>query len=255
MMQSTLTNPARQFFDDNGYYLERNVYSEREILRLEEEFDRIVDQVKSSASPYSGPNAAEHNGIISTTNVHKYSAVWLIQGLLHDGFLDAAEQFLGPDIVLQRSSLYEKRQSNVVGPFRMHQDWIYGPMCLDSMVSGMIHVRRATGAMGALRIYPGTHLSRIENSRADDSGTAFHDKFPLEQSTVLEANAGDVLFFHYCLVHGSMSNQTNEPRKVVHVRMFSGQDRQENENQPFENIALRGWNSHADVHTTASNNT
>ena len=151
-----MKSKARKFFDENGYYLARGVYSAQEIGRLEEEFDRIVRQIRQSAVPYSGPNAAEDNGIISTTNVQKYSALWLTQGLLHKGFLDTAEQFIGTDIVLQRSSLYEKKKSNVVGPFRMHQDWIYGPTQQDTVVSGMIHVARTTAPMGALRVYPGT---------------------------------------------------------------------------------------------------
>ena len=249
-----MKSKARECFDENGYYLARGVFSAQQIGPLEEEFDRIVGQVSQSGAPYSGPNAAEDNGIISTTNVQKYSALWLTQGLLHKGFLDIAEQLIGADIVLQRSSLYEKRKSNVVGPFRMHQDWIYGPTRDDTVVSGMIHVSRTTAPMGALRVYPGTHRTRIENSRADDAGAAFHERFPLEQATVIEAEAGDVLFFHYCVVHGSMSNETETPRKIVHARMFCGRDCQENAGQPIENLVLRGWNSHVNVRTAASAN-
>ena len=92
----------------------------------------------------------------------------------------------------------------------------------------------------------------MENSRADDSCAAFHERFPLERGTAIEAEAGDVLFFHYCLVHGSMSNETDEPRKAVHVRMFSGRDCWENANQAIENLVLRGWNSRANVGNTVS---
>ncbi len=244
------TEPQKHF-DQHGYYVARAVYSPTEIARLEQEFDRVVQQIIQSPAPRAGPNTAEDNGIISTTNVQKYSALWLTHGLLHKGFLDLAEQFIGPDIVLQRTSLYEKRKSNVVGPFRMHQDWIYGPTRHDTMVSGMIHVAKVTAAMGALRIYPGTHKTRMEDSGADDTCAAFHERFPLEDATVIEAEAGDVLFFHYCLVHGSMSNQTDQPRKAVHVRMFSGRDQWENAH-PIEHLTLRGWNHHANTQSAAS---
>ena len=69
---------------------------------------------------------------------------------------------------------------------------------------------------------------------------------------MLEAEAGDVLFFHYCHVHGSMCDETEEPRKVVHVRMFSGRDCWEKPGQPIENFVLRGWNSHVNVGAAAS---
>ena len=184
-----------------------------------------MHQVAESGGPGAGPNAAEDNGIVSTYNVQKYSAFWLTRGLLHKPFLDLAEQFIGPDIVLQRTSLYEKRKADVVGPFRMHQDWIYGPMEKDTMVAGMIHVARVTAPMGALRIFPGSHRTRIENGRTSDED--FNRRFPLENALVIEGEAGDVLFFHYRLVHGSKSNEVDEPRKIVHVRMFSGRDRRE----------------------------
>ena len=181
-----MRNAARDFFDENGYYLARGVYSPREIGRLREEFDRIVHQVTEGGEPGTGPNATEDNGIISTFNVHKYSAYWLTHGLLHKPFLDLAEQFIGPDIVLQCTSLYEKRKADVVGPFRMHQDWIYGPMEKDTMVAGMIHVARVTAPMGALRIYPGSHRTRIENARTSDED--FNRRFPLEDALVIEGD-------------------------------------------------------------------
>jgi ectoine hydroxylase-related dioxygenase (phytanoyl-CoA dioxygenase family) len=209
-----------------------------------------VGQLRAGSAPHAGPNATKDNGIISTTNVQKYSSVWLTEGLLHDGFLDAAEQFVGPDIVMQHTSLYEKRRTHVVGPFRMHQDWSYGPVRHDTMISGMIHVRRATAAMGALRVYPGTHGTRMENATADEGAADFHKRFPLEGATVIEAEVGDVLFFHYRLVHGSTSNEMDEPRKVVHVRMFSGTDCGENPDNPMGSLVLRGWNYHASVAST-----
>ena len=69
----------------------------------------------------------------------------------------------------------------------------------------MIHVRRANETMGALRFYPGTHHSRLEDAWADAMHAGFNERFPLEGATAIEAEAGDVLFFHFYLVHGSMS--------------------------------------------------
>ena len=41
-----LKDAARTFFDENGYYLARGVYSPQQIDRLEAEFDRVVRQVE-----------------------------------------------------------------------------------------------------------------------------------------------------------------------------------------------------------------
>lgn len=241
----------KRFFDENGYYLARSVYSAHEVAGLESEFDRVVRQLTESDTAISGPNANDDNGIISTINVQQYSAYWMIHGLLQERFLDIAEEFIGPDIVLQHSSLYEKRRATVVGPFRMHQDSSYVPTVNDTMISGMICISEATDKMGALRVYPGTHRSRMEDAVASDRGAAFHERFPLDGSTVLETEPGDVVFFHYQTVHGSKSNQTDKPRKAVHVRLFSGQDRREDIYSQCENLVLRGWNHHTNSTTAA----
>ena len=79
----------RTFFDENGYYLAKNVFSVDEINSLENEFDRMVDQLEKPDD--DDPN---HNGVISTRNVQQYSGLWLT-ALLHNGFLDIVEQFIG----------------------------------------------------------------------------------------------------------------------------------------------------------------
>ena len=70
------------FFDENGYYLAKGVFSGGEINSLENEFDRIVGQLEKP-----NENDPNHNGVISTRNVQQYSSLWLT-ALLHKGFLD-----------------------------------------------------------------------------------------------------------------------------------------------------------------------
>ena len=50
--------------------------------------------------------------------------------------------------------------------------------------------------------------------------------------------------FDYFIVHGSTSNRSETPRKVVIARMFSGRDQKEDIYQFSENLVLRGWNYH-----------
>lgn len=230
------------FFDENGYYLAKGVFSADEIGSLENEFDRIVGQLEKP-----NENDPNHNGVISTRNVQQYSGLWLM-ALLHNGFLDIVEQFIGPDIVLNHSTLFEKRKTTGDTPFKMHQDWSYLPTQRNTMIAGMIHVSEATEETGCLRIYPGSHKQgRMETSKATDD--AFHDKFPFEGAVPIEAEPGDVTFFDYFLVHGSMSNRSEKSRKVVIARMLSGKDRKEDIYQFSENLVLRGWNHHTTAAT------
>lgn len=46
--------------------------------------------------------------------------------------------------------------------------------------------------------------------------------YPIENSVALDIEAGDGLFFHYFILHGSMPNLSDAPRKIVLVQMLSG---------------------------------
>ncbi len=233
----------RAFFEENGYYLARGVFSPDEVGRLEDEFDRIVRQIGRDDKNGS----SNGNGVISTRNVQQYSGLWMA-ALLQEKFLDVVERLIGPDIVLNHSTLFEKRMTTGKTPFHMHQDWSYLPTRMNTMIAGMIHVSEATEEMGCLRVYPGSHRhGRVEGSTATNA--AFHEQFPFEGSTAIEARPGDVTFFDYFIVHGSRSNRSETPRKVVIARMFSGRDRKEDIHQFSENLVLRGWNYHT---TTAT---
>ena len=236
--RDTQMNKIRTFFEENGYYLAKGVFSPDEVGRLENEFDRIVQQLNE----HDDSGTLNNNGVIDTRNVQQYSGLWMA-ALLHEKFLDIVEQFIGPDIVLNHTTLFEKRMTTAPTPFRMHQDWSYLPTRINTMIAGMIHVSEATEEMGCLRVYPGSHRhGRVEGSTAVHA--AFHKQFPFEGATAIEAQPGDVTFFDYFIVHGSTSNRSETPRKVVIARMFSGRDQKEDIYQFSENLVLRGWNYH-----------
>ena len=258
----TTSRPAasevKKFFDQNGYYLAKNVFSAPEVAALEGDFDRIVAQLQGSNeninARWEGAAmnriGADNTVVIHTHNVQNYSARWL-QAMQHPGFLDATAEILGPDIILHHSKLFQKPQGKGA-PFPMHQDWQYFPTVQDTMIAGVVHVSEATDKMGCFRVYPGTHrLGRMEGTggMGDHEHPDLKTKYPLEKATALEAGPGDVLFFHYFLLHGSNQNVSDKIRKTVLVQMHSGRDAAEEGKHSNVKLTLRGWN-HA---TTRSN--
>ncbi len=251
MQSATLPNSTSETFARDGYVLAKGVFSPSEVAELEAAFDRIVDQLVRSKEQlnarWGGPEMDKIGGdtvVLHTHNVQQFSAAWL-RALTHPKFLAAAAQIIGPDIVLHHSKLFQKPPEKGA-PFPMHQDWTYFPTLKDSMIAGIIHISKATDEMGCLRVYPGTHtLGRVEGT----SGQAESDllaKYPLEGATPLEAEPGDVVFFHYFTLHGSMPNRSAETRKTVLVQLYSGNDRVEPGNtHPDERLCLSGWNHYA----------
>src|SRR5947209_4893986 len=238
----------KDYWDENGYYLAKSVFSPTEVKELESEFDRIVCQILDSGEEvnarWNGPEMERLGAgtvVLHTHNVQQYSAVWL-RALTNDKFLDVAEALLGPDIVLHHTKLFQK-PSEKGAPFPMHQDWEYFPSEKDTMLAAVIHVSAATDEMGCLRVYPGSHkLGRVGGSYGQGESDFLRD-YPLEKATPLEAQPGDVLFFHYCTIHGSMPNRSDKVRKTVLVQMHAGNDAIEQGNShPNEKLVLRGWN-------------
>lgn len=246
---TSASEAIRSEFYEKGFYHAKGVFSATEVAELEKDFDRIVHQLLSSGEDtnarWGGPEMERLNVadtvVTHTHNVQKFSAIWT-KALLHEKFLDVAEAILGPDIILHHTKLFQKPAENGA-PFPMHQDWDYFPSLKDSMIAGVIHASRATDEMGCLRVFPGTHkLGRLNQSNGHSDGEILKN-YPIENATPIEAEAGDVVFFHYFTIHGSMPNRSNAIRKTVLVQLHAGDDQIEaGIGHPNARMALRGFN-------------
>ncbi len=246
--EAVLSDISKQFAED-GFYHARGVFDAARVAALDAEFDRIVAQLKRGGekvdATWPGDAAAQlaeaGDTIVHTHNVQRYSRAWL-DALLDTRFLDPVRAILGPDVILHHSKLFQKPAENG-SPFPMHQDWPYFPTVNDTMIAGVIHVSRATDEMGCLRVYPGSHrMGRIEAANGR-SANAVLGSYPIERAQVVEAEPGDVVFFHYLTLHGSMPNRSDATRKTVLVQMYGGHDRVEAGNRhPDERMVLSGWN-------------
>ena len=245
---------VKGFFEENGYYHAKGVFSASVVQDLEKDFDHIVAQLMASGeninATWMGPemkriqakdSRTKDSVILHTHNVQQFSARWL-KAMQSDAFLDVPAQILGEDIVLHHSKLFQK-PSEKGSPFPMHQDWSYFPTVKDTMIAGIIHVSDATDEMGCLRVYEGSHkLGRVLGSGGMEESEVLAEH-PIEGAKVIEAEAGDVLFFHYFTLHGSMPNRSDTTRKTVLTQMYAGHDRIEDGNvHPDERLVLRGWN-------------
>jgi len=248
-----MPSPAdiKAFFDENGYYFARGVFSRTEIAEMEREVDRIVEQnvrfKEAHDKSWKGGAVDALNvggtSFIHTHQVHFYSARWL-QALQQASFLDVVEAIIGPDIVLHHTKLLQK-PAEKGAPFPMHQDFSYFPTVHDTMIGGTIAVTRATDEMGCLRVYPGSHkLGRLAHSSGQEYSEFMEKNYPLDGATIVEAEAGDVLFFHYLTLHGSKPNRSNTVRKNVLVQLHAGTDRVEpGQGHVNSKLVLRGWSS------------
>jgi len=246
-----MTDPCniRTHFEEHGYYVARGLFDAETMVPLQRDFDRIVAQVQRSGEPVdatwdgteTGKLARAGDTILHTHNVQKYSPSWR-NAFLDADFLNVVEALIGPDIILHHSKLFQK-PAEAGAPFPMHQDWPYFPTEKDTMIAGIVHVSEASDAMGCLRVWPGSHkLGRIAGANGRQQNDVI-DAHPIEEATAVECQPGDVIFFHYFTLHGSMPNRSTKTRKTVLCQLYAGTDALEPGNtHPDERMVLRGWN-------------
>ncbi|MEZ5277431.1 MAG: phytanoyl-CoA dioxygenase family protein [Opitutaceae bacterium] len=245
-----MDSSIKEQFERDGFYRAERVFSTAEMDKLERHFDAIVDQLRDNGEAVNARwkgsavdqiDQGQVTELYHTHNVQKFSAAWM-QAWLHPRFLSVAREILGRDIILHHSKLFQK-PAEKGAPFPIHQDWSYFPMQKDTMIAGVVHVSDASEEMGCLRVYPGTHrLGRMEESDGKNPSKTLSD-YPLEKAVPVECRRGDVLFFHYFTLHGSMSNRSARIRKTVLAQLHSGDDRMDEcHHHPNEQLTLSGFN-------------
>ena len=242
-------------FNKQGYLLAKGVFSKQEVEVLESDFDKVVSLLQSGTEDPNGrwtssaldniEQELDQTSIVHSHMIHRYSAKWA-KALFQEKFLDIAKQLLGEDIVLHHNKLFFKPPKRG-SAFPVHQDWSYFPFKNDSMIAAIIHITDATDDMGCVRVFPGSHkLGRLEKSDGTVYNKMIEETYPLESGEAMIAEPGDVLFFHYCTLHGSKPNVSNNSRKTVLVQMHAGDDEPENadDDHPYDRMTLSGINRH-----------
>jgi phytanoyl-CoA hydroxylase len=237
------------FFAENGYAIARGVVSGAQLADLQHEFDRVVDQLERlepgcNNARWGHPATARIDGgsptvVVHTHQIQQYSGAWS-RFCFDNTFLDACEPLLGEDIILHHTKLFLK-PAGIGAPFPPHQDWSYFPADQDHMLAAVVAMSEANEDNGCIRVWPGSHR-RGRLARSNGEGD-FDRDFPFADSVPGILEPGDVLFFDYLTVHGSLPNRGEHARKSVLFQLHSGNDLVEDKNRHLNSqLVLRGWN-------------
>lgn len=239
----------REFYQENGYYFAKGVFSRAEAAEMEAAFDLIVQQITAGGEDVNAfwdgdfrkEMGVQDSVILHTHMVHRFHASWA-RAIQHPRLLDITEALIGPNLILHHTKLFQKPPEKGA-PFPLHQDLWYFPTEKDTMMAGIIHVSEADESMGCVRVVPGSHKrGRIPDSHGRKH-LPFHDEFPLETATPCIAEPGDVVFFNYLTLHGSGVNASAKTRKTVLTQMHAGDDKVEDGNGHIrDGLVLRGRN-------------
>jgi ectoine hydroxylase-related dioxygenase (phytanoyl-CoA dioxygenase family) len=243
------------FYRDNGYVLARGVFRQDEVATLRREVAALLERAERAGRKTEatwgggwreaagvGTATAAETRVDSIHNVQNHSATFT-RMLVDPRLVDRAAELIGPNVQLHHTKLHNKPPA-VGSPFPMHQDYPYFPHEGDSMIAAIVHIDDATVENGCMCVVPGSQrLGPIEH-RNDGNFYLPLDEWPLENAVPVEAQAGDLLLFGYCMVHGSYVNRSDRPRRIVLVQMRSPSDRplDDSHRSPGQGTMLRGYN-------------
>ena len=243
---------ALSTFNEQGYYLARGLFSQRAISNLQKEFDKIVNQMNVSNEDINARWGSELTRTIEdpksmflhTHNVQSYSQK-MLNMVQNKHLLDVVESLIGPEIILHHTKLFLK-PPKVGSAFPLHQDWSYFPTQSNSMIAAVVHLSKSKKSMGRIRLVKGSHkMGRIKGSDGHSYVKDIHGSHDLESAYAVDADPGDVLFFHCSSLLGSKANESENSRKTVLIQLYSGKDKVEDSTHTNIQLTLRGWNHYA----------
>ncbi|XP_074050207.1 phytanoyl-CoA dioxygenase, peroxisomal [Macrotis lagotis] len=228
---NVLTLEQRQFYEDNGFLIIKNLVSDADIQHYRDQFEKIcrkevnvpglhimkdVTMAKSDVSP-SEKIITKIQNFQNDEELFSYCTLPQI--------VKYVECFTGPNIMAMHTMLINKPPDSGKKTSRhpMHQDLHYFPFRPPNSIvcawTAMEHIDRNNGCLVAL---PGTHKNNLKPHDYPkwEGGVniMFHgiqDYDPNQPRTHLVMEKGDTVFFHPLLIHGSGRNKTQGFRKAI----------------------------------------
>lgn len=256
-----LTLEQRQFYEENGFIVIRNLVEPALLDACRERFLALCDR----RVPWNGitmmrditlaKTGATGERLFNKAQDFVYDEV-LFQYCLHPVVLDYVECFVGPNIRAMHTMLINKPPDPGTQSSRhpLHQDLHYFPFRpADRIVCAWTAMERINHENGCLFVLPGTHKGVLHQHDYPDwekgvnkmyHGVKGFDDYPIVN---LPMEKGDTVFFHPILLHGSGSNFTNGFRKAISCHYSSAEmeyidirgTSQENIAKEVEEIAKR----------------
>jgi phytanoyl-CoA hydroxylase len=226
-----LTLQQRQFYEENGFLVFRKLVPQADLDIYRQHFTKLCNgeipraptmTVMRDISIKQQKGAKGENAITKIQDFQDDEV--LFSYCKHPRLLDLIECFTGPNIKTIHTMLIHKPPGvGDSGRHPFHQDLYYFPMRpADRIVCAWTAMERVDRQNGCLSVLPGTHKGDLLAHGYPDWGgmvnKAYHGilNFPPPDSRVhLIMEAGDTVFFHPLLIHGSGANRTQGYRKAI----------------------------------------
>jgi len=224
-----LSESQRQFYEENGYIVFRNLVSHDLLNRCSQRFIDIceerVDRGRMSLVKDISLAKAGATGERLYNKVQDF--MW--DEVLYDycqssEIVNIVKTFTGPNVMAMHTMLINKPPDagSETSRHPLHQDLHYFPFRpADRIACAWTAMERVTKENGCLVVLPGTHLGTLQPHDypqwENGVNKMYHGivGFDGHDRVHLEMEKGDTVFFHPILIHGSGANRTKGFRKAI----------------------------------------
>lgn len=228
----------REFYEENGFIVIRNLVPRKECDKYIERFKDIANGKVAVPGMTIQKDISVKDQPRTEDTVYKLQDLFLDEMLFeyckYEAILDHVEAVCGSNIVAIHTMLINKPPDSGLKTSRhpLHQDLLYFPCRPEnSIVAAWTALERVNRENGCLVALPGTHKGRLLEHDYPEWETGANALYhgvkqfnPSEKRVYLEMNPGDTVFFHPLLIHGSGANRSKGYRKAISCHYASSSD-------------------------------
>ena len=215
-----LTREQIAFYREHGYLGVENVLTQREVDDLRRVTDAFVEKSRGVAEhtavfdlePGHTPENPKLRRLKSPIEQHEVYR----NTLHHEKILDVVSQLIGYGLRCNGNKLNMK-QPGYGSPVEWHQDWAFYPHTNDDLLAVGVVLDDMTEENGPLLVIPGSHEGPVYDQHLDGHfcGAVTDPTFSDKGTTPVMVKAGGITIHHVRMLHGSVSNTSDQPRRLL----------------------------------------
>jgi phytanoyl-CoA hydroxylase len=213
---------AVAFYRDNGYLVVPEVLSRAEVEALREVTDAFVERARALTShdeiyDLEDSHSAAEPRVRRIKTPHRWDDTYR-RMVDHPNILAVLQKLWGPSIRFDVSKLNLKA-AGYGAPVEWHQDWAFYPHTNDDLAAVGIMMDDVDDSNGPLLVIPGSHKGPIFDHHADGVFCGAMDpargEVDYRTAVPLTGPAGSITIHHARTVHGSATNSSGRPRRLL----------------------------------------
>jgi len=232
-----LSAADRQFYEDNGFFVVKGLVDKKDLEEFRQRFQEICDkEVKVPGLIVMRDVSLLREGGMPGEKVINKIQDFVMDDVLfkycqNEKILDYVESFTGHDIMAMHTMLINKPPDAGTKSSRhpLHQDLHYFSFRpADRIVASWTAMEKVDRKNGCLVVIPGSHKGHLlpHDYPKWEGGVnkmyhGIQELDPNANLVHLEMEAGDTVFFHPLLIHGSGTNVTKGFRKAISCHFAS----------------------------------